>query len=151
MRHENKKRITQFQGFLCANVDCCPNENMLVKLWLHESSRVYGDKLTNEADLQAFSKLLNETLSKNFDSIKQDVVLHEPNIFFHFAESLNDSKYMPVKDWESLSKTLESVQAGYKEIVGDMNLVLFEDAMSHICRYDCLIAFLHLNCEINKI
>lgn len=107
---------------------------MFVKLWLHESSRVYGDKLTNEADLEAFSNLLNETLTKNFDSINQELVLQQPNIFFHFAESLNDSKYMPVKNWESLLKNLENAQAGYKELIGDMNLVLFEDAMSHICR-----------------
>lgn len=62
------------------------------------------------------------------------VAFEEPNILFHFAESLNDEKYMPVKSWAALNKTLMEAMVNYNDLIGTMSLVLFEDAMSHICR-----------------
>lgn len=129
-----------FSGMLCAKGECCPNENMFVRLWLHESARVYGDKLTNDIDLEMYAKQSNDIVSKSFEGLNHDIVFEKPNIFFHFAESLNDAKYMPVTDWNALNKILEDAQIGYNEIVGDMSLVLFEDAMSHICRISRILS-----------
>lgn len=118
-----------------ATGDCVANQNMLIRLWVHEATRVYGDKLVDFTDLEAFQKLLLETTRKNMEDFDEEIVFPKTNILFHFAENLNDAKYMPVKDWTSLKTILEEAQTGYNELVGAMNLVLFEDAMAHICRY----------------
>lgn len=41
---------------------------------------------------------------------------------------------MPVADWPSLNKLLLEALDNYNELNAAMNLVLFEDAMHHICR-----------------
>lgn len=122
-----------FQGMLFANGDCVKNENMLVRLYFHEARRVYGDKLVDKSDIELFDKLVSE-VTKKLENIDVERVFQQPLIFCHFAEGIADTKYMNLKDWETLSKLLEECQAGYNEMIGAMNLVLFEDAMSHICR-----------------
>lgn len=117
------------------NGDCCPNQSMLLRLWVHEATRVYGDKLVSFTDIDAFNKLVLEVLRKGIEDVNEEVVFRKPQIFFHFAEGLSDSKYMPARDWTTLTSILEEAQVGYNEFVGSMNLVLFEDAMAHVCRY----------------
>lgn len=41
---------------------------------------------------------------------------------------------MPIKKWENLSKLLTEAMSSYNDLVAAMNLVLFEDAMMHVCR-----------------
>lgn len=41
---------------------------------------------------------------------------------------------MPVQSWASLQKLLNDAMSSYDELVGAMNLVLFEDAIAHVCR-----------------
>lgn len=128
-----------FTGMMFATGDCCPNKHALVRLWAHESRRVYGDKMVTAGDLEAFDKALSD-LVKSLDGINSDIVLQLPHIYFHYAESLQDSKYMPVKGWDSLLKVLEEAQVNYNEFIGGMNLVLFEEAMSHICRISRILS-----------
>ena len=60
-------------------------------------------------------------------SLKQD-----PLIYCHFASGIGEPKYLPVANWESLSKILEEALDSYNEINAIMNLVLFDDAMQHM-------------------
>lgn len=46
---------------------------------------------------------------------------------------------MPVKSWSSLQKLLNDAMISYNELAGAMNLVLFEDAMSHVCRINRIL------------
>lgn len=117
-----------------ANGDCCPTSNHVVRLYIHEANRVYGDKMTNFEDYDLYVKLVVDNIRKNVENINDAMVFESPNVYFHYAEGLSDSKYMPAKGWERLNALLTEAQVGYNELVGAMNLVLFEDAMSHICR-----------------
>lgn len=131
----NMRDLTNiFQGLLWATKECCPNEQGIIRLWAHESTRVYSDKLFTLDDNITFETQLKETLDESFPKIDSEKILHKPMIIFHFAESLNDAKYLPIKDWTSLNRNLEAAMENYNEFVGDMNLTLFEDAMSHITR-----------------
>lgn len=56
-----------FQGMLFSTMDCLNQPIDLVRLWLHESQRVYGDKLTEEKDIDAFFKIQLDAFKKNFD------------------------------------------------------------------------------------
>ncbi|XP_071881804.1 dynein axonemal heavy chain 17 [Anas platyrhynchos] len=123
-----------FQGLLFSTPECLKSPIDLVRLWLHEAERVYGDKLIDEKDQKTFGKMLTDTCKKFFDDLSEDLVFAKPNIYCHFAQGIGEPKYLPVPSWPSLNKLLGEALDNYNEVNAVMNLVLFEDAVSHICR-----------------
>ncbi|XP_059027314.1 dynein axonemal heavy chain 11 [Mustela lutreola] len=123
-----------FQGILFASPEClkCPND--LTHLWLHESSRVYGDKLVDPKDCNLFQKKMLETACKYFEGVDSPVLLQPPLVYCHFAHSDPDPCYLPVRDWEVLKTVLTEALDSYNELNAVMPLVFFEDAMQHVCR-----------------
>uniref|UniRef100_A0A4X2K4X9 AAA+ ATPase domain-containing protein n=1 Tax=Vombatus ursinus TaxID=29139 RepID=A0A4X2K4X9_VOMUR len=115
-----------FQGILFATPECLKAPLDLIRLWLHESSRVYGDKLIDKKDCDLFQKKLLETAHRYFEV--------SPLIYCHFANGVGDPCYMPVKDWETLKAVLTETLDTYNELNVAMPLVFFEDAMQHVCR-----------------
>ncbi|KAK6491177.1 dynein heavy chain 11 [Huso huso] len=123
-----------FQGILFSAPDCLKQTADLVQLWLHESSRVYADKLVESKDSELFHKMLLDTAHKYFEGVGDHILLQRPLIYCHFANGVGDPRYMPVKEWETLKRILVETLDGYNELNAAMNLVLFEDAMQHVCR-----------------
>ncbi|NWU85052.1 DYH17 protein, partial [Onychorhynchus coronatus] len=123
-----------FQGLLFSTPECLKSPVDMVRLWLHEAERVYGDKLVDEGDQDSFRKLLVDTCKAAFQDLSDDMVFAKPNIYCHFAQGFDESKYMPVPSWATLSDLLGEALDSYNEVNAAMNLVLFEDAVSHICR-----------------
>uniref|UniRef100_A0A8C0G3E5 Dynein axonemal heavy chain 11 n=1 Tax=Chelonoidis abingdonii TaxID=106734 RepID=A0A8C0G3E5_CHEAB len=121
-----------FQGILFATPECLREPNDLVCLWLHESSRVYGDKLMEPKDCHFFHKKF-QTNKPVFDTLDH-LLLQHPLIYCHFANGVANPHYMPVKEWEVLRKMLTETLESYNEFNASLNLVLFEDAMQHVCR-----------------
>eukprot|EP00058_Branchiostoma_floridae_P013849 XP_002599337.1 hypothetical protein BRAFLDRAFT_275161 [Branchiostoma floridae] len=128
-----------FQGMLFSMPDCVKAPLDLVRLWLHEAARVYGDKLIEDKDMEAFSKLQVDYAKKYFEDMNEDDIKRQPNMYCHFATGIGDPKYMPVPSWEELNKLLTEALDNYNEINAAMNLVLFEDAMQHICRINRIL------------
>ncbi|KAG8226803.1 hypothetical protein J437_LFUL002849 [Ladona fulva] len=121
------------EGLLFSTAECLTSPEDLVRLWMHESQRIYADKLVDDKDLDTFNKLLNEIVKKNFEDLDESA-LKSLRIFCHFSQGLGESKYLPINSWEQLNKLLTEALSAYNELIGTMNLVLFEDAMMHICR-----------------
>ncbi|KOC63714.1 Dynein beta chain, ciliary [Habropoda laboriosa] len=128
-----------FQGLLFSGNECLQSSLDLIRLWLHETHRVYGDKLTDEKDIESFSKLQLDILKKNVEEVDEGAVLQKPNIYCHFAGGVGEPKYMPVKDWATLHRLLSEAMVSYNDLVAAMNLVLFEDAMMHVCRINRIL------------
>lgn len=128
-----------YQGLLFSNKDTCSEYDNFARLYIHEAFRVYSDKLVDESDLETFKKLAREVFKKYLDEIDDVKVFREPLIYCHFAEGLSDPKYMEIKSWSQLTSILTEVMHGYNEFVGQMNLVLFEDAMAHVCRINRIL------------
>uniref|UniRef100_A0A671UN02 Dynein axonemal heavy chain 11 n=1 Tax=Sparus aurata TaxID=8175 RepID=A0A671UN02_SPAAU len=110
-----------FQGILFAGPESVKDSTDLALLWLHESCRVYSDRLVDVMDLQLFRKLQMETVTK------------QPLLYCRFAQ-IGDEAYSPVTDWSALRSILTDALESYNELNAAMNLVLFEDAMQHVCR-----------------
>ncbi|NWV92100.1 DYH17 protein, partial [Machaerirhynchus nigripectus] len=123
-----------FQGLLFSTPECLKSPVDLLRLWLHEAERVYGDKLVDEQDQYSFKKLMADICKASFQDLNEDAVFAKPNIYCHFAQGMDESKYMPVPSWAALSNLLGEALDSYNEVNAVMNLVLFEDAVSHICR-----------------
>lgn len=128
-----------FQGILFAGKDALHEPIDLVRLFLHESTRTYGDKMLEQTDRTQLWKLQEEIMKKTFDDLDQAQVKLEPIIFTHFASGIGDPKYGQVKEWAHLKKLLDEAQMQYEEVNAAMNLVLFEDAMSHVCRINRIL------------
>lgn len=63
----NLEDLCVCQGLLFSTPECLKSPIDLVRLWLHEAERVYGDKLIDEKDQKTFGKMLTDTCKKFFD------------------------------------------------------------------------------------
>ncbi|XP_062976517.1 dynein axonemal heavy chain 9 [Elgaria multicarinata webbii] len=129
-----------FQGILFSTPECLKTPQELVKLYLHESNRVYRDKMVDEKDFVIFDKMQTETVKKFYDEIEETLEqTRKMNMFCHFAKGVGEPKYMPVQSWESLNQILVEALQNHNEVNAAMNLVLFEDAMCHVCRINRIL------------
>lgn len=128
-----------FQGVMFAMPDCAKTPVDLVRLWMHEADRVYKDKLVDVADMEAYDKLRQDIVKKSFEDIDENALYKQPVIYCHFAHGIGEAKYLPVDGWSELNKILVEALDNYNELNAAMNLVLFEDAMSHICRINRIL------------
>ena len=78
-------------------------------------------------------------MKKNFSDIDDDYCFRRPLIFTHFSAGIGDPKYMPMDDWQQLTRLLTDALDNYNEVNANMNLVLFEDAMMHVCRINRIL------------
>uniref|UniRef100_A0A8C2LLZ8 Dynein axonemal heavy chain 17 n=1 Tax=Cricetulus griseus TaxID=10029 RepID=A0A8C2LLZ8_CRIGR len=111
----------------------------LVRLWLHEAERVYGDKMVDDKDQETLRRVTMASTKKFFDDLGEEHIFARPNIFCHFAQGIGDPKYFPVTDVAHLNKLLVDVLDSYNEVNAVMNLVLFDDAVAHICKINRIL------------
>uniref|UniRef100_H2YYB5 AAA+ ATPase domain-containing protein n=1 Tax=Ciona savignyi TaxID=51511 RepID=H2YYB5_CIOSA len=123
-----------FQGMLFVTPDSVKTMTDVVKLWLHEASRVYRDKLVDDKDMHTYDELSMDISKKYFEDFAETAVRPDPHIYCHFATGIGDPKYYPIPSWESLNRLLVEALDNYNEMNAVMNLVLFGDAMAHVCR-----------------
>ncbi|XP_066560773.1 dynein axonemal heavy chain 9 [Amia ocellicauda] len=129
-----------FQGILFSTNDCLKTHQDLVKMYLHESNRVYRDKMVDDKDFGIFDKIQTDMVKKFCENMEDALEeIKTMNMYCHFATGIGEPKYMPVQSWETLNKTLLEAMDNYNEVNAAMNLVLFEDAMSHICRINRIL------------
>jgi dynein heavy chain len=140
----NVRHLTNvFQGILQAKQDIITDQDKMVKLWIHEMERIYGDRLVNAQDLQKYRDIILEQTKRNFN--KANVAKHfaakdpEPLVFASFVESLDEKKYDMFPNLDELTKRLKEALDQYNELNAVMNLVLFEDAMKHTCKISRII------------
>ena len=126
-----------FTCVLFCNSDVIPVPRDFMRLWAHETERVYKDKLCDMNDVAIFQKTQNDCIRKNFEEI--DDQIKQPLIFCHFARGMGENKYSQVTEWNELHRLLSDCLRGYNELNVVMDLVLFEDAMMHICRINRIL------------
>ena len=68
------------QGILFSTPECLKAPMDFVRLWLHEASRVYGDKLIEEKDMELFSKMKFNIAKDSFE------VMHALTLFVILAK-----------------------------------------------------------------
>lgn len=128
-----------FQGILFSYKETLKDPIDLIRIFLHESSRTYADKMVDATDRAQFTKLQEEFIKKVFDDFDQTALKAEPNLFTHFSKGIGEPKYGAMKDWAHVKRLLEEAQMQYDEVNAAMGLVLFEDAMGHVCRINRIL------------
>ena len=108
------------------------------RLWMHESLRVFSDRLIDKSDKDEFMKIVSASAKKHLSpsGISPDDLLAGDLMFTSFVSvhGGNDKQYMQVRDMTSLRKVLIEKLAEYNENFAEMNLVLFDAAIEHITR-----------------
>ncbi|XP_068109284.1 dynein axonemal heavy chain 1 [Hyperolius riggenbachi] len=124
-----------FQGMLMADPSKIEDKFRLLKLWYHESCRVFQDRLVNDEDRSWFDELMKGRMQE-FEASFEEVIPLQPVLYGDFMTSGSDSKtYQLIEDREKLIRVMEDYMEDYNQInTAKMKLVLFLDAIQHICR-----------------
>ena len=128
------------QGLCLAQPDYYTDQLPLARLWLHEVNRVYGDRLVNESDTARFQEIVTRTGKNFFEDIDADKLQALPLAFTTFAMATTDEKvYYTIDSYDKLKRILGAKLSEYNDANARMELVLFEQAMEHVCRISRII------------
>lgn len=89
------------------------------KLWLHECSRVFNDRLINEQDREFFQNLVKDLLKSkfkiNWNTKEIDLFNGPQQVMFSYILKLDaeDRLYEEITDKKKLFKTLEDKLSDY--------------------------------------
>jgi len=136
-----------FDGMLAAKPTEFTDAEKLVLLWLHESERVYGDRLVSPADLKKYRALAAELSKKMFNKYNFTKYFQEKNpemlVFVPFSQGLERMEegviYDKLNGVAVCQKLLNAALDQYNENNAAMDLVLFEDAMKHVAKITRII------------
>ncbi|XP_060806154.1 dynein axonemal heavy chain 1-like [Amyelois transitella] len=125
-----------FQGMLMMDPAAVKEEDDVIRLWYHEHQRVYQDRLVNDEDRKWFLQLLNKKIRTEFGRPSNDVVGGRLMLFGDFMDiGADDRKYIEITDREEMDEILLHYMEEYNlSTTVPLQLVLFEDAASHLCR-----------------
>ena len=120
------------QGLLCIAYDYLRDKHILVKLWLHETSRVFRDRLTNDKDAEWFNETVGEKLKDHLQMEWKDSYKDINFTSYHTEENT----YEEVTDEPELLRILTLKLELYNSecISNKMLLVFFKDAIEHLSR-----------------
>jgi dynein heavy chain, axonemal len=141
----NVRHLTNiFQGLLVARPEAIKEPDNLIKLWVHESERIYGDRLVNAEHLVQYRALAADIVKKQFGKFNLNKYFQQPTpeplIFAYFVGGLDDKLYDQFAGVDALSGRLRDALREYNELNAAMDLVLFDDAMKHVCKISRIIS-----------
>lgn len=111
---------------------------VLAKLWVNESLRVFYDRLINNEDKFWYTSLIIDLLNRHFRmSFEHDELFVKEKVMFGDLLKLDNpvKLYEEIKDKNKLLKVLGGMLDDYNMgSTNKMNLVFFDDAIEHILR-----------------
>ena len=130
-----------FQGLCSTSPATLKKPEQIARLYMHEATRVYSDRMVVETDCEAFAEILTKAVDTHFGEYEKDVIKAEPIVYATFVEEAEgDQKmYLPLEGYDHLSTILTKQLGLYNETFAIMNLVLFNQAMEHVSRISRII------------
>jgi dynein heavy chain len=125
-----------FQGLLMTDRRRVQNQVHLGRMWIHESTCVFGDRLINEQDKKWLRSTLEATMEK-FTPLKADELWAEKReiICSDFMIPGADPKIYEEVNIPDLQPMIEDYLNEHNgESKQPMHLVMFSDAMAHVVR-----------------
>ncbi|XP_076632445.1 dynein heavy chain 2, axonemal kl-2 [Colletes latitarsis] len=124
-----------FQGLLRSHVDYQYSSPTFLRLWVHETFRVFCDRLIDDKDRQWFVDELGEQLGKHFELTFHNICPEKRcPIFGSFMNAWD--MYEDLTDIAAVRTYIEAQMDEYNASTGvvRLDLILFRDAIEHICR-----------------
>jgi len=141
------------QGLYKADKNFYDSKESLVKLWAHESMRIFHDRLATFEDRVKFKELLNDQLTSQLGmnyaqcclkvTEGETEILLDP-VFVAFPKENDDGRlvvYEEIIDRNELKSSLEGRLKEYNRMPKHlkMRLVLFQEAVAYVCRIHRII------------
>ncbi|CAE8588678.1 unnamed protein product [Polarella glacialis] len=124
-----------FQGLLMVKPMHVPTAEAFTRLWYHELSRVFSDRLINSEDKAWFSKVAGEQLKQRFRVMDTDPEIWNKIMWCNFLRPVDSRVYEEAKDMAKVHKQLEDANDEYNLAhTAQMTLVFFQDCVEHINR-----------------
>jgi len=124
-----------FQGLLMVKPLHVPNAEAFTRLWYHELSRVFCDRLICAEDKAWFSKVACELLKSRFRAADVDPDVWDQITWCDFLRPIDSRVYEEAKDKTKVQKQMEDANDEYNlSHTAQMNLVFFRDCLEHISR-----------------
>ncbi|XP_043512192.1 dynein axonemal heavy chain 2 [Frieseomelitta varia] len=124
-----------FQGLLRSHKDYQFSRQTFLRLWVHEVFRVFSDRLVDEKDREWFVDQIGEQLGKHFELTFHNVCPEKRCPLFGSFMNAWDV-YEDLTNLAAVRTYIENQMDEYNAFTGvvRMNLILFRDAIEHICR-----------------
>ncbi|KAJ8728552.1 hypothetical protein PYW07_006248 [Mythimna separata] len=125
-----------FQGVLMMDPKYVEDEDEVIRLWYHEHQRVYQDRLVNDADREWFTNLVQKKIRSEFKKDPEELLKDRLMLFGDFMDiGADERKYVEIDDKAELDDVLAHYLDDYNlSTMAILDLVLFEDAVAHLCR-----------------
>ncbi|RNF11625.1 dynein, axonemal, heavy polypeptide 1 [Trypanosoma rangeli] len=124
-----------FPMIFASDAKSVPNEEVLVKQWMHEMQRVFYDRLICSEDREQFIAFLNEELAMLGYEGGYHALVPEGRLIFGDFMSDHDRSYSQIDDINVLASFFNEQLNAYNDANETvMDLVLFLDAIEHVCR-----------------
>ena len=130
-----------FQGLCASSAEYYTNPMQIVRLWRHETYRVYADRLVDVPDSELYEEMASRVTKNHFGDMDEGQLMATPLVYANFAlPAAGDEKiYFSIDSFEKLKGILESKLSDYNAANARMDLVLFEQAMEHVTRISRII------------
>ncbi|XP_035385934.1 dynein heavy chain 6, axonemal [Electrophorus electricus] len=127
------------QGMLQCEPGSVQDQFQVVRLFCHESQRVFHDRLINSEDKAYFHTMLSEMASKYFSiRLEPSYFTKQPIIFGDFIKvgaDKADRVYEDLPDMEKIRNVLQDYLDDYNlTFAKETKLVFFQDAIEHLSR-----------------
>lgn len=109
----------------------------LLRIWYHENTRVFGDRMINDGDRSFLSKLMVERAEHHFQLGHDDIYNVERILFCDFLDGMDvDPRiYKQATDLPRFQEMIDEFLEDYNGAVKTpMHLVMFLDACDHVSR-----------------
>jgi len=108
-----------------------------LRAWAHEAQRVFCDRLVSPEDRAEMQIIMEKVASKHFlGAVQTKELFEQPLVMTSFESDAKGlgKRYLLAKTMQGLKKVVEDKLQVYNEENPAMNLVLFDDAVLHVCR-----------------
>lgn len=107
------------------------NKTTLVQVWIHETFRVFRDRLVDQSDRDKFNKLAHERLDHYCD-MEWKLESYENILFGDYEDA--ERQYLKLNEINQLIPRLDSYLETYNCDNSHMTLVFFSDCIQHLSR-----------------
>ena len=128
-----------FQGLVNANNKLTTQPVHLVRMWIHENQRVFGDRLIDNIDRDWLTHLLNNESEKTFNLNHKQIYNTQRLIFGDYMGSIDSENriYQQLEDLKHFVTKIEDYLEDYNgSQKNQMKLVMFLDACDHVSRIE---------------
>ena len=128
------------QGMLLLSADQYLNSQSFIHVWVHETFRVFHDRLIDEKDKEHFQQIIKDVANATLPVELLPNIASETLLFGDFMKAGNERReerqYKEISEPNAMSAVMCQFLEDYNSIYtkNPLDLVFFEDAVNHIAR-----------------